>query len=144
MQAVATIIKLVTKQKKAHRILELLVRAHLLETRKDSYWFKFIRFVAVAVGSSLAESTGFTPVEMVYGSTPALPVDYLLGLFKVPEAQEFILDASHSLAWQSHKLPRPRSRRIFLLTASVITLSLMLETRCFFQLLTSIWVAVKS
>ena len=91
--------------------------------------FKFIPFVAFAVGSSVAKSTGFTPFEMVYGSTPALPVDHFLGLLKVPEAQEFILDASHSWAWQSHKLPRLRSDRIVLLTASINVLSLIWETR---------------
>ena len=42
------------------------------------------------------ESTGFTPFEMVYGSTPASPVDYLPGLSKAPAAQEFVSDASHS------------------------------------------------
>ena len=75
--------------------------------------FKFITFVELAFNSSVAESTGFTPFEMVYGSIPASPVDYLPGLSRLPAAQEFITDASHSLAlaklrisktqeWQKH------------------------------------------
>ena len=61
-------------------------------------WFKFITFFEFAVNSSTAESTGFTPFEMVYGSTPASLVDYLSGLYKAPAVQEFTSDASHSLA----------------------------------------------
>ena len=46
----------------------------------------------------MAESTGFTPFKMVYGSTPASSVNNLPGLSKAPAAQEFISNALHSLA----------------------------------------------
>ena len=64
----------------------------------ETNWFKFIPFIEFAVNSSVAESTGFTPFEIFYGSTPASPVDYLPGLSKAPAAQEFTSDALHSLA----------------------------------------------
>ena len=79
----------------------------------ETDWFKFIPFVEFAPNSSVAKSTGFTPFEIVYGSTPASTVDYLPGLSRARAAQEFILDYSHSLAlaelqiseaqeWQKH------------------------------------------
>ena len=50
-------------------------------------WFNFIPFVEFASNSSVAESTGFTPFEIIYGSTPAFPVNYLPGLSKAPAVQ---------------------------------------------------------
>ena len=79
----------------------------------ETDWFKLIPFGKFAVNSSVAESTRFTPFKMIYSSTPTSPIDYIPGFSKVPAAQEFILDALHSLAkaklqifkaqeWQKH------------------------------------------
>ena len=79
----------------------------------ETNWFKFTPFVEFAVSSSMGESTGFAPFEMIYGSTPTSPADYFPGLSKAPAAQEFISNASHSFAlaksriaktqeWQKH------------------------------------------
>ena len=64
----------------------------------ETDWIKFTPFFEFVVKSSVAESTGFTPFEIVYGSNLASPVDYFPGLSKAPAAQEFISNASHPLA----------------------------------------------
>ena len=71
----------------------------MFETGVETDWFKFIPFVEFAVNNSVVESTEFTPFEMVYGFTPLSPVDYLPVLYKEPAAQEFFIDALHSLAF---------------------------------------------
>ena len=66
-------------------------------------------FSEFSVNSSMAESTEFTPIGIIYGCTSASPVDHPPGLLKILTPQEFIFKMLQTpWNWQNHELPRPR------------------------------------
>ena len=98
MQSVAIIHKLMVKQKELTGHWSSSLGFTCLKQGWKLIASSLSPFVEFAANSSVDESTGFIPFEMIYGSTPAFPVDYLPGLSKAPAPQGFISDASHSLA----------------------------------------------
>ena len=114
LQAVAIIHKLMVKQKE------------LTGRWSSSLGFTCLKQGWKLIGSSLylllnllltalwLNPLDLPPFEMIYGSTPASPVDYLPGLSKAPAAQEFISDASHSLALAKSNCQGPGVAETFL------------------------------
>jgi transposase InsO family protein len=69
---------------RVNRVLEEMLRNHCSTNQRD--WSKFLGQVQTAYNSSISESTGFAPFEMVYGRVPPPPA--ALGLPQLHQQQQ--------------------------------------------------------
>ena len=56
----------------------------------ESQWCNLLYHIEFAINSTVAESTGRSPFEMVYGEQVKLPIDVIVGTQgKMPDATHF-------------------------------------------------------
>lgn len=63
-----------------------MLRSYVAKDQKD--WDKHIPYIMMAYRSSVHDSTGFTPNEMMMGSNVRLPIDIVYGSAPVPQTED--------------------------------------------------------
>ena len=70
--------------KRFNRTLEAMLSNFVSENQKD--WDQYLPLLMMAYHSSVHESTGFTPNEMMFGREVLLPLDLVIGQAEPSEA----------------------------------------------------------
>ena len=71
-----------------NRTLEAMLAKNVKDNQRD--WDQWLQKVLFAYRTSLHETTGFTPFHLVFGRTPNLPVDVMLGRIEGEVIQTFV------------------------------------------------------
>ena len=77
------------QSERMHRSLEQVLRCFVGPRQKD--WCRFLSSAEIALNSTKAASTGYSPFYVVYGREPTLPIDTALNAVRdctVPAVSE--------------------------------------------------------